>query len=62
MQSSNRLKKGDAIRHIAGREGAVEEMSEDGVMVIWTTGQKEKRPVREGYLERIKAGLTSFSN
>ena len=56
-----RVKVNDAVRHMDGREGYVLEVCDQGYTVVWVNGSRSPKPIKEGYLERIKNGLTSFA-
>jgi len=58
---SGRLKSGDSVRHIDGREGCIMDACEGGFKVMWVNGMPQKKLIKEGFLEKIKDGLTSFS-
>jgi len=58
---SGRLKVGDSVRHIDGREGCVVGECDTGFKVMWVNGMPQVKPIKEGFLERIRDGLTSFT-
>ena len=58
MTDQKRLIPGDAVRHINGRFGYVNAETDDGFLVVsWSDGQTSE-PIRPGYLEKVKSGLT----
>ncbi len=56
---SGRIKQGDSVRHIDGREGYILSQCEEGFNVLWVSGMPQPKPIKEGFLEKIKNGLTS---
>ena len=58
MIGPKRIKEGDAVRHINGRFGYVNAETDDGsLLVSWSDGQISE-PIKPGYLEKVKSGLT----
>ena len=57
MDSFERLKVGDSVRHINGDFGYIGDQSEEGFIVHWGNGQVSQ-PLLAGYLEKVKSGLT----
>ena len=57
MDSSERLKVGDSVRHINGAFGYIGGQCEKGFIVHWVNGQISQ-PLLAGYLEKVKSGLT----